>query len=246
MDVLIEYILIFLDKYKDALMRGTLILGSLYTLFWIMTPKRFSQYRIKHPKGQLANPKGEIKQILITYIAYSIAGVFVILAKKYYGISAAYLDISECGITYTVLSFLFFCLYSDTTFYWSHYLMHKSKLFYKAHRQHHKFINTTPFAAYAFGIGEAFISASFFMLMILFVPWHPIIFLTYLIYTITYNGIIHSGYDLFPRSWQSNIVMKWFYTPTHHALHHQKHNCNYGFLFTFWDKLMGTEEMVKD
>ena len=31
------------------------------------------------------------------------------------------------------------------------------------------------------------------------------------------------------------------YTATHHQLHHDKYNCNYGLYFRLWDRLLGTD-----
>jgi Delta7-sterol 5-desaturase len=37
-------------------------------------------------------------------------------------------------------------------------------------------------------------------------------------------------------------VLKWISTTTHHDLHHAgSFNHNFGFYFTWWDKMMGTE-----
>jgi len=31
-------------------------------------------------------------------------------------------------------------------------------------------------------------------------------------------------------------------TSTHHNMHHQRSNCNYGLYFNFWDRVMGTND----
>lgn len=56
------------------------------------------------------------------------------------------------------------------------------------------------------------------------------------------NGMGHAGLELHARGWASHPVLKWISTTTHHDLHHAgSFTHNYGFYFTFWDKIMGTE-----
>ena len=62
----------------------------------------------------------------------------------------------------------------DTWFYWTHRLMHWRRLARHIHRAHHRSSAPTPFAAYAFDIGEAAIQAVFLTLFLL-VPVHPIV-----------------------------------------------------------------------
>ena len=85
--------------------------------------------------------------------------------------------------------------------------------------------------------------------MMLFMPvWFslvptpvPVVF-TFLAVMILRNAMGHAGLELHPRGWASHPVLKWISTTTHHDMHHgTSYNHNYGFYFTWWDKLMGTE-----
>lgn len=241
---ILKLLTIFADKYSGIAFRGALILGSLYLFFWVLKRPGLEKYRVK-PLGQHPpKPALELFYVVTTYLVYaffSTLTVWLIVNKP--GLVTMYTTVSDFGWTYTVASFFLFLFYTDTTFYWSHVLMHKMSWLYKTHAHHHKFINVTPFAAYAFHTGEAFLSAGSFFVLTLILPWHPMVLLAYVVFSIFYNGLLHSGYDLFPKKWQTHGVMKWMNTPTHHIYHHQVSNCNYGFVFSFWDKIMKTEKL---
>jgi Delta7-sterol 5-desaturase len=240
---LLNVFYLFLEKYRGAATRGILILGSMYLFFWILKPKFVERFRVQPPRGAQAKPLREMFYTFTTYIVYALAGVIVTMVYKTTGHTMMYSEVSQYGWFYTVGSVLLFMLYTDTTFYWSHVLMHKSRFFYRSHSHHHQFINVTPWAAYAFHTGEAILSAGSFMFLMLLFPWHPMALLGFVIISVSFNGLIHAGYDFFPKSWRFLPVLKWINTPTHHIYHHQKSQCNYSFFFTFWDKLMKTEKL---
>lgn len=240
---MLDIFLLFLSKYKDAVIRMVVILGGLYGVFWVLKPKWLEKYRIHAPKNQQPKVLKEMAYTFTTYLVFTLFSTLVLIIYKTTGYIQMYTDVAQYGWFYTIASFFIFVVYSDTTFYWSHVFMHKWKLLNQSHARHHQFVNVTPWAAYAFHAGEAFINAgSFFLLMLIF-PWHPIVLLSYVVFSIFYNGMIHSGYDLFPKSWRSNPVLKWLNTPTHHILHHHGQKHNYGFILTFWDKVMKTEKL---
>lgn len=130
----------------------------------------------------------------------------------------------------------------DTWFYWTHRAMHHPRLFKSFHRFHHQTITPTAWTAYSFAVPEA-------AMMFLFMPvWFslvstpiPVVF-TFLAVMILRNAMGHAGLELHPRGWASHPVLKWITTTTHHDMHHgTSFNHNYGFYFSWWDKLMGTE-----
>ncbi len=69
----------------------------------------------------------------------------------------------------------------------------------------------------------------------------PAVF-SFLAIMILRNAMGHAGLELHARGWVSYPVLKWISTTTHHDLHHAgSFSHNFGFYFTWWDKLMGTE-----
>lgn len=231
------------NRHSMLTLRSVFLLGSLFILCWVFVPRWLQAYRVK-PPGQLkAYPLKEAILTNINLFIFILAGTVAAIIKGTTGYTMMYLDVDDYGVPYLIGSIFLFVFLSDTTFYWAHLLMHKNKWVYKSHATHHKFINVTPWAAYAFHVGEGFIHAFSFFVMIMILPWHPIAIIAHSYITIGYNGFIHCGYDFMPRTWRTHIFLKWLNTPTHHIYHHQKFDCNYGFVFTFWDKVMGTERL---
>jgi Delta7-sterol 5-desaturase len=235
------------SKYLESAMRGALILTPLFLVFWVFKRPWMDKYRVQ-PGTHKAKPALEIFYALSnTYVVYAMISVTLFLVYKATGHSMMYKDIAAYGWPYAIASFFIILFVYDTSFYWAHTLMHKYRALYRVtHATHHKFINVTPFAAYAFHVGEAGIAAATLVVMLLVIPWHPMAFLSYVVFSIAYNGLLHLGYDLFPKSWRGNKLLKWMNTTTHHIYHHQQPNCNYGFVTTCWDKWMKTERLPEN
>jgi Delta7-sterol 5-desaturase len=130
----------------------------------------------------------------------------------------------------------------DAYFYWTHRMMHHPKLFKSLHRFHHRTVTPTAWAAYSFAIPEAFMMALFMPIWLYLVPTPWLVTFSFLIIMILRNAMGHAGLELHAREWASHPILKWISTTTHHDLHHAgSFNHNFGFYFTYWDKLMGTE-----
>lgn len=129
----------------------------------------------------------------------------------------------------------------DAWFYWTHRLIHDRRLFRTFHRRHHRSNNPSPFTAYSFDLGEAAINALFVPLWMLLVPTQWPVTGLFMLHQIIRNTLGHSGYELFPATRDGRPLLPWLTTVTHHDLHHAQAGWNYGLYFTWWDKLMGTE-----
>ena len=143
------------------------------------------------------------------------------------------------------LHFAVIVLAHDAYFYWAHRAMHSKALFKATHLHHHKSRTPTPFTAYSFSAWEAVIEAAFMPLFLLsasllgFSMAGFAVFL-FLWHMIIRNVMAHMGHEIFPAGWVDNPLTDWISTTTHHDLHHSSGH-NYGFYFTWWDRLMGTE-----
>jgi Delta7-sterol 5-desaturase len=130
----------------------------------------------------------------------------------------------------------------DAYFYWTHRFMHHRRFYKFFHRHHHRSITPTPFAAYSFAVPEALLNAMFIPLWQLFVATPVFVLIAFLIIQIIRNTTQHAGLELHPSWWLKNPISRLVSTTTHHDMHHSGgFNYNYGFYFTFWDRLMGTE-----
>jgi sterol desaturase/sphingolipid hydroxylase (fatty acid hydroxylase superfamily) len=77
----------------------------------------------------------------------------------------------------------------------------------------------------------------------LFPIYWPILFL-WQILDLLNNVLGHLGYEIYPKNWVRLPFLKYKTASTHHNMHHEQFNGNYGLYFTFWDKWMHTE--IKD
>jgi sterol desaturase/sphingolipid hydroxylase (fatty acid hydroxylase superfamily) len=147
----------------------------------------------------------------------------------------------EWGPAWFWTSLVLMIIGHDAWFYWTHRLIHDRRLFRTFHRRHHRSNSPSPFTAYSFDLGEAAINALFVPLWMLLVPtqW-PAVGL-FMLHQIVRNTLGHSGYELFPATRDGRPLLPWLTTVTHHDLHHAQAGWNYGLYFTWWDRLMGTE-----
>jgi sterol desaturase/sphingolipid hydroxylase (fatty acid hydroxylase superfamily) len=130
----------------------------------------------------------------------------------------------------------------DTYFYWTHRFMHLKRVYPIVHRVHHVSINPSPWAAYSGHPLEAAIAAGIFPLIAFLIPAHWTAMAIYLFYMLFMSVMGHAGFEFYPKNFLRTWVGRWQTTATHHNLHHQFFNGNYGIYFSFWDRVMKTEQ----
>lgn len=145
------------------------------------------------------------------------------------------------GATWFWTSLALMIVAHDAWFYWTHRMIHDRRLFRAFHRRHHRSNSPSPFTAYSFDLGEAAINALFVPLWMLVVPTQWPVAGLFMLHQIVRNTLGHSGYELFPATRDGRPLLPWLTTVTHHDLHHAQAGWNYGLYFTWWDRLMGTE-----
>ena len=64
---------------------------------------------------------------------------------------------------------------------------------------HHESTNPSPWAAYAFDPLEAVVQVLIFPLLVFAVPTHPLAFMAFMTWQITFNVVGHTGYEHFPK-----------------------------------------------
>lgn len=128
----------------------------------------------------------------------------------------------------------------DAYFYWTHRMMHSRVLFPRFHHTHHRSLNPSPWAAYAFAPLEAVVQAGILPLAAVLYPLHPLPWAVFMIFQLFINVLIHAGYEILPHSFMNSWISTLLSTPTSHVIHHEYGRDNYGFVFNFWDRWMGT------
>jgi sterol desaturase/sphingolipid hydroxylase (fatty acid hydroxylase superfamily) len=138
------------------------------------------------------------------------------------------LDLVLLTITMDFLMFIF------------HFCIHKIKWIYTIHKHHHSHVETNVYSLYVLHPIET-LGFGFIWLFCLFLIDYNFYSVTiYLILNLTYAILGHLKVDVFPKFWYKNVITKWISTTKFHNCHHKNENKNFGFYFTFWDKIFKT------
>lgn len=229
----------FVLDFQITFGRYIVAVAATIALVWLLKKTRFKSRQIQtrtaswRDRGRelLASIEANLVFLVITMIM--IWGSEVGIFKRIGG---------SLGLGSDLLILATMLIAHDTYFYWTHRAMHHPKLYKAFHLRHHRSITPTPFAAYAFAAPEALLNALFIPLWQLFVATPQTALMAFLIIQIIRNTTQHAGLELHPSWWLKNPVTRWISTTTHHDMHHSGgFASNYGFYFTVWDRLMGTE-----
>lgn len=152
---------------------------------------------------------------------------------------------TEFNIWIILLEFIIIMLVYETYFYRTHRILH-SKQFYKSvHLTHHKSVQPTIFTSICFDWIELIVNYSFlaWYLLVIWLLWFSITLHTitlFLLFTASWNTYWHSWVDLYSKSAAKKLYSIWIMSSRYHDIHHSKNDGNYGFFFTFRDRICGT------
>jgi Delta7-sterol 5-desaturase len=234
----------FVDVWPNIvlfdLLRYLIPASIAFVLFWVIGKSwwRHLFIQVNFPKSKQLWK--EFAFSMSTVVIFSLVGFCIYSAEKM-GITLIYYNVNDYGVAYMMISFIITLVFHDFYFYWTHRLMHHRKLFKHVHRVHHDSTNPSPWAAYSFHPWEAFVQAMVLPIMVFTLPLHPLNIFLFLAYMIVRNVIGHLGFEILPRGFTKNKWMNWNTSITHHNMHHEYFHSNYGLYFTWWDKLMKTE-----
>jgi sterol desaturase/sphingolipid hydroxylase (fatty acid hydroxylase superfamily) len=221
-----------LVRYAAGTVPVALAVWFLSRTFW---PTRWIQPR----RAKMKQVARELLLSLRSILVYSVVGTGTVWAIANGLFPRVEGEVSALRWTLTFAAIL---VAHDAYFYWTHRAMHSRALFKHFHREHHRSVTPTPFAAYAFDVPEAVVMVLFMPLWLGLVPTPDSVTFAFLGVMIVRNAMGHAGFELHPAGWASHPLLKWVSTTTHHDMHHHGgFDSNYGFYFTFWDKLIGTE-----
>jgi len=237
-----------IEKHYGIFNNSIRAIFGTYVVVWLVFGGILASRRIRKPlPSKMLNKQiwREVRTSAVTIIVFIFAFTLTenALEAIFDGpVFKIYSDVETYGWAYLVFSVVLWSIGLDTYFYWTHRFMHHPKFYRFFHLTHHRSHNPTPFTAYSFAPPEAVLVYLFVPIFFTLVPMHDVAFISAMIVQIVRNGIAHCGYEIFPRGWAQHPVLGIFTTVTHHDLHHEKSNGNYAFYFTFWDRLMGTED----
>lgn len=219
--------------------RYLLLAGLFFMVFYVWKKRswRFRKIQLRFPKN--ADYRREIGYSALTAFIFGLMA-WLCLATPLRAYTLWYTDVHLYGYGYVFVSFVLTLVLHDTYFYWTHRLMHHPKVFKYVHLVHHKSVNPSPFAAYAFHPTEALLEGLIIPILLCCVPLHRIVFFLFITFMLWFNVYGHLGYELFPRRIYRHWLGRWLNSSVYHNLHHERFRGNYGLYFSFWDKVMGT------
>jgi sterol desaturase/sphingolipid hydroxylase (fatty acid hydroxylase superfamily) len=183
----------------------------------------------------------DIKLSLFSTVIFALGAAFSIFQFDR-GSTLFYTELDRYGLWYLGFSFIGILLLQDTYFYFIHRLFHNPLLFQWLHRGHHRSGQPTPWTSFAFDPAEAIFQALFLVAIVFLIPLHFVTVIAIIMTMTIWSVLNHLGFPLFPKSNHFSWWGQWAIGPLHHSVHHRKYNKHYGLYFTFWDKLLGTEE----
>lgn len=158
------------------------------------------------------------------------------------GLTRVYTQARFQDLTYLVASYAGVLMLQDTYFYFMHRLFHLPLLFKRFHQGHHQSRTPTPWTSFAFDPLEAAIQALFLFTITFVIPLHYGVLVALLITMTIWAVGNHLGFQIVPDSRLSRWWGGWCIGSAHHLVHHHRYSRHYGLYFTFWDKLLGTQD----
>lgn|SRR5690348_6613099 len=234
------HVSIWKSSLEIILLRYFGIAGIAFIVCYVLLKKKISAKKI-----QLRFPVLKDYQREIFYSASTIL-IFTSVFFIFFGnddiknTTTYYTNINQHGKIYFWLAFPLMLLMHDTYFYWTHRFMHLSKVFKWFHLVHHKSINPSPWAAFAFHPLEAMVEVGIIVVFLYTIPVMKIHLFTFFLFLMVYNVYGHLGWELYPKNFQRTVIGKWINTSVNHNQHHQYFKGNYGLYFLWWDRWMGT------
>ncbi len=227
----------FVFAYDFA--RYAIAASLIAAIVWGLRRTSWASRKIQAREATASDFRREFLASVRTVLVYVAMSIFIVWGMR----NGIYIRIEgSFGLWTDVALFAAILVTHDAYFYWAHRAMHHPRLFKTFHRFHHRTITPTAWAAYSFALPEALVMALFMPIWLFVVPTPGTVIFAFLAVMILRNCMGHAGLELHARGWASHSLLKWISTTTHHDLHHAgSFTHNYGFYFTFWDKLMGTE-----
>ena len=223
------------------LFRYFLVAGGVYGFFYSPFSQAFRNHDTPPRSPDWGAILHDIKLSLIS------AGVFALVASAILssydaGLTRLYSDPRQYGLWYLGISYGGVLMLQDTYFYFTHRLFHHPKLFRWFHQGHHRSRYPTPWTSFAFDPLEAIGQSLFLVGVVWLIPLHFITVIALLTTMTIWAVVNHLGLDRLPAVFPHYLLGNWVIGPAHHSIHHLKYTVHYGLYFTFWDRLLGTQD----
>ena len=220
-----------------------IIAAGIFTAIIVIFKGYANKRRVQKRRAQKQDYIREIASSVRTTVVFGVTTISTILLTE---AGIIQLQLEEFGAGLLVVQVAVILLAHDAYFYWMHRALHHKKLFRATHMHHHKSRTPTPWTAYSFSVWEAGTEAAFVPIFLLITSLLGVAYAGFALFIFLWIMIIrnvmgHLGVEMHPAGWVDTKWLDWISTTTHHDLHHSNGNYNFGFYFTFWDRMMGTE-----
>lgn len=206
---------------------------------WLFFPK-------ERPRSDVAslaskNVESDIKLSVISAICFAL-GAACFMAVYDLGLTQVYLQWEAHDLGYIAFSYIAVLILQDAYFYFSHRLLHLPFFFKHFHEGHHHSRPPTPWTFFALEPVEAISQISFLLCLTLVIPLNLGVLVAILVTMTVWSTGNHMGLQVVPLTRCSRWWGQWFIGSSHHLIHHQRYSRHYGLYFTFWDKVLGTQD----
>jgi sterol desaturase/sphingolipid hydroxylase (fatty acid hydroxylase superfamily) len=223
------------------LVRYFLVAGGTYWFFYSPWGQSLVNQDLEHQSPDWQSIRHDIKLSVLSAGVFALAATLIISGYTT-GHTLLYSSYQEYGLWYLGLSYGAVLVLQDAYFYFTHRLFHHPSLFPWLHQGHHQSRHPTPWTSFAFDPLEAVVQSLFLVGIVLIIPLHFITLIAVLTTMTVWAVLNHLGIDRLPVSFPHHWLGRWFIGPAHHSVHHLKYRLHYGLYFTFWDKLLGTQD----
>ncbi len=180
--------------------------------------------------------KKDVKWILYTLLFNTIV--------TFFGFKLFYLGyikfIYEISFLSIMVDLFLITIVMDLLMFVFHYFIHKIDWLFVIHKKHHSHIHTNVYSLYVLHPIEVIGFGSLWLITIWSMNFNFYSVVIYLFLNLTYGILGYMRRDVFPNFWTNNFLTKWISTTRFHNQHHLHLDHNYGFYFTFWDKIFKT------
>lgn len=227
--------------FQNDLYRYLIGAGGTFLVVNTLLAGWLARRKIRKDKPGWRQMGREILASLRTVMIFSLIGLAIAVSVNL-GLLDVYKDPAERGWPYFIANVIALIVAHDAWFYWTHKIMHRPRLFRWFHTLHHRSHNPSPWTSYAFDASEALVNAIYLPLALIVMPSSILASFIFTAHMMLRNAIGHCGYEVFPARADGRPLFDWMTTVTHHDLHHARARTNFGLYFTFWDRVMGTED----
>ncbi len=226
----------FIVIFAAQALRYVIFAGGLFIISQRHSPVFIASRRIAKKVTTTAQARREVGFSLLSMLLFGL----LVAGLSFLKASAIFEAPKPVALGRAVLWVPVLLVLQDTYFYFTHRAMHHPKLFKHMHLVHHRSLDPSPLAAFAFHPSEALVDAVFGVVVAatLAPPMAALIVFQLIGFFINLYG--HFGAELLPPSFRKSWAFGVLNTTTHHHQHHNTTNSNFGLYFQLWDRLLGT------